>query len=92
MKTFIADSVALLKLVEKNFRKEEKLADNANLEEAGYFLSNHQFFVPANYVFTRDGILFYYNPYEIAAYARGAIQFTIPYSELNGIVKKENIL
>jgi hypothetical protein len=92
MKTFIADSIALLKLVEKNFRKEEKLADTASLEEAGYFLLNHQFFVPANYVFTREGILFYYNPYEIAAYARGAIQFTIPYSELNGIVKKEDIL
>ncbi|MEO6285200.1 MAG: DUF3298 domain-containing protein [Dyadobacter sp.] len=92
MKTFVADSVAFLKLVEGSFRKEEKLADTTNLEEVGYFLSNHQFFVPANYVFTRDGILFYYNPYEIAAYARGAIQFTIPYSELKGIVKKEDIL
>ncbi|WAC12336.1 DUF3298 and DUF4163 domain-containing protein [Dyadobacter pollutisoli] len=92
MKSFIADSVALLKLVEKNFRKQEKLAADANLEEAGYFLLNHQFFIPANYIFTREGILFYYNPYEIAAYARGAIQFTIPYSELTGIVKKEEIL
>jgi hypothetical protein len=92
IKSFIADSVALLKLVETHFRKEEKLADTVNLEESGYFLSNHQFFVPANYVFTREGILFYYNPYEIAAYARGAIKFTIPYSELEGIVKKEEIL
>jgi hypothetical protein len=92
MKSFIADSAALLQLVEKHFRKEEKLADTINLEAAGYFLLNHRFFAPANYVFTRDGILFYYNPYEIAAYARGAIQFTIPYSELEGIVKKQEIL
>jgi hypothetical protein len=73
------------------FRKTENLADTTNLEKAGYFLSNHKFFIPANYAFTREGVFFYYNPYEIAAYARGAITFTIPYSELEGIVKKELI-
>lgn len=91
MKTFVSDSVALLKIVEKKFREIEKLAPGANLEEAGYFLANHQFFIPANYVFTPKGVLFYYNPYEIAAYARGPIEFTIPYSELEGIVKKDAV-
>jgi hypothetical protein len=66
MKTFIADSVALLKIVEKKFREIEKLAPGANLEEAGY-------------------------PYEIAAYARGPIEFTIPYNELEGIVEKDAV-
>ncbi|MCF0054480.1 DUF3298 and DUF4163 domain-containing protein [Dyadobacter sp. CY356] len=89
--TFLSDSVALLKKVEKSFRKLENIADTTNLENAGYFLMNHKFFLPANYAFTREGIFFYYNPYEIAAYARGAITFTIPYSELEGIVKKELI-
>ena len=88
-KAFVADTVALLKKVETAFRKLEKLEEKDNLEEKGYFLSNHKFFLPANYTFTRQGVLFYYNPYEIAAYARGAIEFTIPYSELEGIVKKE---
>lgn len=91
MKTFIADSLALLNIVEKKFREIEKLAPGANLEEAGYFLANHRFFVAANYVFTTKGVLFYYNPYEIAAYARGPIEFTIPYSELEGIVKKDAV-
>jgi hypothetical protein len=91
LKTFIADSVALLKKVEAEFRKVEKFDASADLEESGYFLLNHQFFIPANYTFTREGVLFYYNPYEIAAYARGPIEFTIPYSELDGIIKKELI-
>jgi hypothetical protein len=90
-KTFVADSVALLKKVELAFRKEEKLDKNADLEEAGYFLLDHKFFVPANYTFTRKGVFFYYNPYEIAAYVRGSIEFTIPYSELEGIVRKDMI-
>jgi len=90
-KLFITDSTALLKKVEAAFRKIEKLDDSVNLEEQGYFLSDHKFFIPANYVFTKEGVLFYYNPYEIAAYARGPIEFTIPYNELEGIVKKDLI-
>nr|WP_295934888.1 DUF3298 and DUF4163 domain-containing protein [uncultured Dyadobacter sp.] len=91
MKDFVVDSVALLKVVEKKFREVEKLAPEADLEAAGYFLQNHHFFVPANYVFTPQGVLFYYNPYEIAAYVRGAIEFTIPYAALEGIVKKDAV-
>ncbi|WP_221393271.1 DUF3298 and DUF4163 domain-containing protein [Dyadobacter sp. NIV53] len=89
MKTFVSDTAALLKKVEAAFRKTEKLTSDKDLEEEGYFLSNHRFFLPANYSFTRNGILFYYNPYEIAPYVKGVIQFTIPYAELNGMVKKE---
>jgi len=91
VKTFVADTAALLIKVETAFRKVEKIAKDVNLEEEGYFLKNNQFFLPANYIFTRKGVLFYYNPYEIAPYVKGAIEFTIPYGELTGIVKKELI-
>jgi hypothetical protein len=90
-KALVADSVALLKKVEAAFRKEEKLDAKTDLEEAGYFLMNHHFFVSANYTFTREGVLFHYNPYEIAAYARGPISFTLPYAELKGIIRKDRI-
>lgn len=90
-KTFVADSVALLKKVETAFRKLENLTPTDNLEEKGYFLPDHHFFLPSNYAFTKSGILFYYNPYEIAAYARGPIEILIPYSELTNIVKKDKI-
>ena len=88
---FVGDTSALLKIVEKQFRKTEKLSETADLEEAGYFLQNHQFFLPANFTFDRKGVVFYYNAYEIAAYVRGAIEFVIPYDQLQGIVNKEQI-
>ncbi|MCE7059135.1 DUF3298 and DUF4163 domain-containing protein [Dyadobacter sp. CY343] len=91
MEKYIADSSALLKLVETHFRRTEKLSAEINLETAGYFLSDHRFFLPANFVFTREGLFFYYNPYEIAAYARGAVKFTIPYAELKSIVKESEV-
>jgi hypothetical protein len=91
MKTFVTDSVGLLKLVEQHFRKLEKLDPEADLEQSGYFLLNHRFFMPANYIFTTHGLLFYYNPYEIAPYVRGGIEFTIPYAELGTVVKKDQV-
>jgi hypothetical protein len=91
MKEFVADSAALIKLVEKHFRQTEKLAPETDLDKAGYFLLNHQFALPVSYVFTPEGVLFYYNPYEIAPYARGAIVFTISYEELGDIVRKSEV-
>ncbi|MCE7066744.1 DUF3298 and DUF4163 domain-containing protein [Dyadobacter sp. CY326] len=91
LKSFVSDSVALTNLVEKYFRQTEKIAPEINLEEEGYFLLNNQFAIPVSWVFTPKGILFYYNPYEIAPYARGAIQFTIPYAQLEGIIDREKV-
>ncbi|QRR04165.1 DUF3298 domain-containing protein [Dyadobacter sandarakinus] len=89
MKDYVTDSAALVKLVEKEFRKVEKLSPEADLDQSGYFLLNHTFVLPLNYIFAREGVRFYYNPYEIAPYARGAIDFTIPYTALEGIIRKD---
>lgn len=88
---FVKDSVALLQKTEAAFRKLEKLQPGDNLEEKGYFLNNHKFFQADNCTFTREGILVYYNPYEIAPYVRGAIQFVIPYNDLKGIIREERV-
>lgn len=52
-----------------------------DLEYAGIF--NYQVLeVTNNFYFTDEGITFYYNPYELAAYALGPIQLSVSYSEL----------
>lgn len=89
--SFVKDSVALLQKTETAFRELENLQPTDNLEEKGYFLTNHQFFQADNCTFTREGVQVYYNPYEIAPYVRGAIQFVIPYSELKGILRDERV-
>lgn len=84
----VADTTALLRLVEKEFRKQQAIAPNHNLEQEGYFLRDGQFFLPANIGMGSKGMLFYYNPYEIAAYAVGPIQVTVPYDQLGGILRR----
>ncbi len=89
--TFIRDTTQLLQKAEVAFRKHERLPARASLQEYGYFLPGNQFFLPANIAFTHEGVVLLYNPYEIAAYARGPIEFTIPYSEVEGIIRREQI-
>ncbi|MCX6215502.1 RsiV family protein [Spirosoma sp.] len=85
----VSDTTALLALVEKAFRKQQALSPQNNLEEQGYFLRDGHFFLPANVGMSSAGMLFYYNPYEIAAYAVGPIQVTVPYEQLKGILRED---
>lgn len=84
----VSDTTALLTIVEKAFRQQQKIAPTANLEEAGYFLRDGHFFLPANIGMDRNGLLVYYNPYEIAAYAVGPVEVLVPYEKLNGILRE----
>jgi hypothetical protein len=85
----VADTTALLSVVERAFRSQQQLMPNTNLEEHGYFLRDGHFFLPANIGMGRKGMVFYYNPYEIAAYALGPIEVTVPYDQLDGILRTD---
>ena len=89
LEDMVADTTALLGVVESAFRHQQKLLPEVNLEDQGYFLRDGHFFLPANVGTSRKGLVFYYNPYEIAAYAVGPIQVTVPYEQLNGILKDD---
>ncbi|WP_266364431.1 DUF3298 and DUF4163 domain-containing protein [Tellurirhabdus rosea] len=78
----VKDTTRLLPVVETYFRKQQGLTATQNLEAEGYFLHEGKFFLPGNVAATRTGLLFYYNPYEIAAYALGPIEFVVPYQEI----------
>jgi len=84
----VLDTAALVGIVEKAFRKQQQLSPTDKLEEQGYFLHNGQFFLPGNIALGRQGMIFYYNPYEIAAYAVGPIEVVVPYEKLNGLLRK----
>lgn len=43
----------------------------------------------ANFALTADGLLILFPPYQVAAYAAGPQQMTLPYSDLDGILKPE---
>ena len=43
----------------------------------------------SNWYFSRTGLCFHFEPYEIAPYSSGTITATIPYGDLNGILREQ---
>jgi hypothetical protein len=69
------------------FRKTRELADTASLSESYFEFPENKFELNKNYGFTKNGIIFYYNNYEIAPYAAGPTELLIPYSDLGGLIR-----
>ncbi len=78
-------------LAEKYFRVQNEIPPGKSLEEEGYFWGE-AFSLTDNFALQPDGILFEYNPYEIAAYYRGTSQVLIPYSAIKNLIKPGSVL
>lgn len=42
-----------------------------------------------NWYFSDEGLVFFANPYELAPYAYGRVDFTIPYAAMDGLLKED---
>lgn len=51
------------------------------------FFFEEEFHLPANIGFNEEGVLLLYNTYEIASYAAGLTEFTIPYDKAESFLK-----
>jgi len=71
----------------RHFRQQEGLKPGQSLEK-DYFFEEGKFRLNANFTLTEAGLKFLYNPYEIKPYAAGGTELEIPFSELEGILKK----
>lgn len=78
----------LTSIAEKKFREARNLKPDESLAEAGFKFINDKFTLNANFGFTKEGIIFFYNPYEVGPYALGSTEVIIPYKDLEGLIKK----
>lgn len=85
----VTDTVALKKVVEEAFIANEK----KELQEvvlSDYFFGEG-FALPSSISIKPSGLYFVYSPYEAAAYARGYIEFEIPFTKLGTLVNKDKL-
>ncbi len=87
-KDLFTDIEQLKALVEMKFREVRNLPEGSNLNELGFFWDD-PFELPQNFELQAEGILFWYNPYEIASYAEGPTDFTLSHEQLKEIFKRE---
>jgi len=78
----------LVKKGEQIFRKEKEIADAASLKDFGYEFPEDKFELSKNYGFTSEGIVFFYNSYDIAPYVAGSSEIIITYEEVKDWIKK----
>jgi len=79
-------------IVEPIFRKEKNLTEDINLTEAGFWFDDNKFSVNNNFEIGKDGLTFFYNSYEITAYAYGPTELFIPYKSIKKLIKPDGLL
>lgn len=84
----VTNKNGLLALCEKIYRK-----DKAEAFKQGFnFTKDSPFKLAKNFAIVPQGVMFYYNPYEIAPYAIGESEFTIPFSDLDKVMDLKKYL
>lgn len=76
---------------EKIFRKVKNLEPNQSLE-GDFWFENNKFHLNENFLFTKSGIKFFYNEYEISCYACGTTEMEIPYKNIKSLINKNGLL
>jgi len=67
---------------ELKFRKQENIPQDKPINSTGYMFEKDSFYLPENIGFTKEGVKLHYNQYEVASYADGPIELTLPYKEV----------
>lgn len=86
IKDIIKDTTAFSQLAEKKFREKYNIAAEKPINSTGLMFPDDKFILPQSIFVIKDGLLLYYNPYEIAAYAEGSKEVLIPYGEIKDYI------
>lgn len=84
-----SDQAAVIKLLEKPFVDAKKDGMPEAKTPTDLMFPDTKFGFPENIAVVKEGIRFYYNPYELTAYALGDFDLLLTWEQLGGLVKKE---
>ncbi len=82
----------LNKVAEEEFRNLYTLTETDDLGQAGFWFENNEFQINDNYLITDSSLIFYYNNYEITAYAFGPTELEILYHKIEPLIRKNGLL
>lgn len=82
----------LTKIGEEEFRELKELTQEADLGQAGFWFENNEFYLNDNFLITDSTLVFYYNNYEITAYAFGPTELIIPFTKIKSLVNDKSLI
>jgi uncharacterized protein len=74
---------------EREFRRKASLPPGQSLADAGYTFDGGRFRLSKQWGITTWGLVFYYNPYEVASYADTPGAVEVPWAAIQGLLKRE---
>ncbi len=77
------------RFAEIKFREQEKIPLDKPINHTGFMFEKDSFYLPENIGFTEKGVQLRYNPYEVASYADGPLELTLPYEEVKKYLAKK---
>ncbi len=82
---------SLLHYIEAEFRSQKGLAKDQDLLAAGFWFPENRFTLNQNFGAVDDGVIVYYNYYEIAPYAMGPTEIFINCEEMKYFLSQKNL-
>ena len=82
----------LNELGEKVFRAVREIPAGQGLEAAGFDFGGGPFRLNDNFAATPEGLMFFFNSYEIGPYVMGPTEVLIPYTQLKGMMRSRGPL
>lgn len=82
----------LNKIAEPEFRILKELGKDEDLGKAGFWFEDNKFKLNDNFLITDSSLIFYYNNYEITAYAYGPTELEIPYIKIKHLFSEDSLL
>jgi len=76
------DKEGFQKYAESQFRIQQNIPVNKSINSTGFMFDKDLFYLPENIGFTEKGLKLLYNQYEVASYADGPIELTLPYKDI----------
>lgn len=77
---------------EIEFRMNHEILPTIKLSEVGYFFEGDQFKVNDNFAIIDQGLIFYFNPYEITGYSQGPDELEIKLTDYMNLIKPGSII
>ena len=74
------------RFAELKFREQENIPADQSINSTGFMFEDDRFYLPENIGFCKEGIKLHYNQYEVASYADGPIELTIPFTEVKAFL------
>jgi len=75
-------------IAEKEFRRMKNIPDGQPLSSAGYWFEKDEFYLNDNFAIIDEGLIFYFNSYEIAPYALGPSEILLKGDEVENLIHK----